>query len=179
MDSTALYYTFSTIAQTLAAGFAVLAAFVLYRLQGIEHGLLHANDVFSRFGTYMSIEEIWRTLSTDGFDALDAKMRAIEKERGVHFYGRETLEPPSRQVLLWWPIWKTTVLWLRISLGTTVADVALCFLCLPLVPQLATSAPRAYGTMTVAVVAGVAALFMYARLIFVLLSPARLSPLAP
>lgn len=32
---TALYYTFSTIAQTLAAAIALLAAFALYRLQGL------------------------------------------------------------------------------------------------------------------------------------------------
>jgi len=41
MDSleTALYYTFSTIAQTLAAAIALLAAFVLYRLQSINSGI--------------------------------------------------------------------------------------------------------------------------------------------
>ncbi len=35
-DETALYYTFSTIAQTLAGAFGILGAFVLYRLQGIK-----------------------------------------------------------------------------------------------------------------------------------------------
>jgi len=117
MDSTALYYTFSTIAQTLAAGFAVLAAFVLYRLQEIENQLSHANRVFSDYREYMSFEDIWRILTTEGFEVLDAKMRGIEKQRGVHFYGRDTLEPPSRQVLLWWPLWRTTVFWLRVSLA--------------------------------------------------------------
>jgi len=36
MDATTLYYTFSTIAQTLAAAFAFVGAFVLFRLQGIN-----------------------------------------------------------------------------------------------------------------------------------------------
>lgn len=33
---TVLYYTFSTIAQALAAAMAILAAFAMYRLQGID-----------------------------------------------------------------------------------------------------------------------------------------------
>lgn len=178
MDSTALYYTFSTVAQTLAAGFAVLAAFVLYRLQGMENELTRANDVFARFGNYISVQQIWDMLTTEGFEALDVRLRQIEKERSTHFYGRETLEPPSRAVLLWWPIWKTTVRWLKISLATTVADIALCFSFLPVVPHLATWPAASYCLMAVAVITGIAVLLMYARLILLLLSPAKLSPLA-
>ena len=38
---TALYYTFSTIAQTLAAAIALLAAFLLYRLQSLNSAVEH------------------------------------------------------------------------------------------------------------------------------------------
>jgi hypothetical protein len=38
MEST-LYYTFSTIAQTLAGAIALLGAFILYRLQKLNNGL--------------------------------------------------------------------------------------------------------------------------------------------
>jgi hypothetical protein len=177
MDPTALYYTFSTVAQTLAAGFAVLAAFVLYRLQGMERELLEANAVFARLREYISVPDIWSILTTEGFEALDARMRRTEKERSVHFYGRETLEPPSRAVLLWWPIWRTTVHWLKVSLAVTVGDIAFCFALLPLVPSVAPTPGLAYTLMAVSVVVGAAALLMYARLIHLLLSPTRLSPL--
>ena len=40
-DSNALYYTFSTIAQTLGAAIALLGAFVLYRLQGLNTEVDH------------------------------------------------------------------------------------------------------------------------------------------
>jgi hypothetical protein len=36
IDETALYYTFSTIAQTLAGAFAILAAFVLFKIQSLN-----------------------------------------------------------------------------------------------------------------------------------------------
>src|SRR5437763_1132352 len=51
MMETALYYTFSTIAQTLAAAIALLAAFLLYRLQTIAHAIdQHVNKLVQFFG---------------------------------------------------------------------------------------------------------------------------------
>ena len=76
------------IAQTLAAGFAVLAAFVLYRLQGIETKFAQAKAVFAQLHEYLTTEEIWRVLLQEGL------------------YTRSLLESPSRSVLLLWPIWK-------------------------------------------------------------------------
>lgn len=177
MDTNALYYTFSTVAQTLAAGFAILAAFVLYRLQGIEYQLTSANEVFSRFKDYMSIEEIWRHLLTNGFEPLEARMKEIEVEKKVGFYSRSTLEPPSGAVLLWWPIWKITVRWLRLALLATALDIGFCFVCLPLAPAIATNATLSYLLMGSAVLAGITAVGLYVRLIFLLLSPAKLSPI--
>jgi hypothetical protein len=67
---TALYYTFSTIAQTLAAAMALLAGFALYRLQGLskvledtsltileayvgaDHGRLNALRVGAQFADF-------------------------------------------------------------------------------------------------------------------------------
>jgi len=176
IDSTALYYTFSTIAQTLAAGFAVLAAFVLYRLQGIETEFSQANSVFAQLDEYITMEEIWRVLLTEGFESLDAQLSAIEKERYMGLYTRSLLEHPSRSVLLWWPIWKVTVRWLRVSLWTTVMDVGWCFVALPCVPYLAASPWLAWTSSVVAVIAGLVAISVYTRVIFLLLAPARLSP---
>ncbi len=40
LDETALYYTYSTIAQTLAGAFGVLGAFTLFKLQSIQQSCL-------------------------------------------------------------------------------------------------------------------------------------------
>ena len=179
MDSNALYYTFSTVAQSLAAGFAVLAAFVLYRLQHIEQQLTSANSVFDRFSNYITTTEIWTTILSDGLEALETRMRVLEKERNTSFYSRSTVEGPVNAVLLWWPIWKKTVLWLKVSLITTIGDIALALSLLPLVPSL-TAVPAPCNSILVAVVAiAIAALLMYGRLILLLLNPARLSPFNP
>ena len=45
---TALYYTFSTIAQTLAAGIAILGAFALYRLQSINAEIAERSSTIAR-----------------------------------------------------------------------------------------------------------------------------------
>jgi hypothetical protein len=173
---TALYYTLSTISQTLAAGFAVLAAFVLYRLQSMEYELSKSNEVFSRFHDYISLKEIWRYILEEDYDVLDKRMREIEKECNISFYSPDTLKPPFEQVLFWWPIWKTTTLWLRVALAFTVVDIAICFSALPFVPLMATNSCVYISVLAIAVVIGICAVLLYARLIFLLLSPAKLGP---
>jgi hypothetical protein len=42
VDATAIYYTLSTIAQTLAGALAVLVAFVLFRLSHLSELVRHA-----------------------------------------------------------------------------------------------------------------------------------------
>jgi len=162
----------------LAAGFAVLAAFVLYRLQGIETEFAQAKAVFAQLHEYLTIEEMWRVLLQEGFESLDAWLSALEKERQIGLYTRSLLESPSRSVLLLWPIWKVTVRWLRISLWTTVMDVAWCFIALPCVPYLVTAPWLAWTSSVIAVIAGLIAIFVYTRVIFLLLAPPRLSPLS-
>jgi len=39
IDATTLYYTYSTIAQTLAGAFGIIGAFVLFRLQGLNQSI--------------------------------------------------------------------------------------------------------------------------------------------
>jgi hypothetical protein len=39
IDTTTLYYTYSTIAQTLAGAFGIIGAFVLFRLQGLNQSI--------------------------------------------------------------------------------------------------------------------------------------------
>ena len=50
-DATALYYTYSTIAQTLAAAFAFVGAFVLFRLQSIDKTCLELTNIILKYLT--------------------------------------------------------------------------------------------------------------------------------
>ncbi len=172
----ALYYTLSTIAQALAAGFAVLAAFVLYRLQGMESEILRSREVLSRYREYITPKELWRMVLEKNFDEIDSHMRKIEQERCVHFYSPSTLREPAEQLMLWWPLWKKTTFWLRVSLVVTVIDIGVCFALLPFVPDLALTPAFAWSSLSLAVVLGLLAIYLYARLIWILLSPARLGP---
>lgn len=177
MDASALYYTFSTIAQTLAAGLAVLAAFLLYRLQGIENSLAHANATFERHKQYISVQDVWNCLLNDGFASLDERMMQIEKDRNIAFYSRNTWEEPSMLVIFWWPIFLTTRRWVRIALIITIVDIATCFIAMPYVPEIIRY-PKIYQALCATVIIlGMFALLTYAKLIFLLVSPAKYNPL--
>jgi len=69
MHEAGLYYTFSTIAQTLAAAFAVLAAFVLFRLTNAEQAFLQLDRRFSAVLGGHPREELWRLVTEEA--ALD------------------------------------------------------------------------------------------------------------
>lgn len=48
---TSLYYLFSTIAQTLAAGIAILGAFALYRLQAMNSEIAERSSTIAQFAS--------------------------------------------------------------------------------------------------------------------------------
>jgi hypothetical protein len=176
MDASALYYTFSTIAQTLAAGFAVLAAFVLFRLQGIETELNRAKAAFAAFPDYFKPSEAWDILTTKGVDAFGQTLSKIEEERHVVVMGFRALLGPSEQVARWWPIWHKTVKLLRWSLGVTVADIGICLVAIPMVPQMAPSLSLSSAAAAVTVLLAIAAIALYSLLILLLLTPTPLAP---
>jgi hypothetical protein len=56
-DETALYYTFSTIAQTLAGSFAMLGAFVLFKIQSLNEGFRNLYLILSSVPLHFKSEE--------------------------------------------------------------------------------------------------------------------------
>ena len=54
----ALYYTFSTIAQALAAAMALLAAFAMYRLKTIDDESSHAADLIKGTTTAFPVIQV-------------------------------------------------------------------------------------------------------------------------
>jgi len=53
-DETALYYTFSTIAQTLAGSFAMLGAFVLFKIQSLNEGFRNIGNLLTPVSRYIA-----------------------------------------------------------------------------------------------------------------------------
>lgn len=75
----ALFYTFSTIAQTLATAFALLGAFVLFRIQQIAATLENTSRVVMQ--PYLPNEEA-RRLQTEGrFKELEAMLKGQVPQR--------------------------------------------------------------------------------------------------
>jgi hypothetical protein len=70
MENT-LYYTFSTIAQSLAGAIAFVGAFVLFRLQAISQALRSGADILGRL--WLGDEEIQRASAAGDFGALLAR----------------------------------------------------------------------------------------------------------
>jgi hypothetical protein len=178
MDATALYYTFSTIAQTLAAGFAVLAAFVLFRLQGIESDLVKADDVFSNEGLdYISRDEIWEILTTKGADAVVETLKKIQDERkvAVVFAFPHVARAAQRAGRLL-SVYRQTVRLTKWSLCFTVTDIALCLIAIPFVPRLSLCFALSWWLAGATVLLAVVAVTLYARLILILLRRPDLTP---
>jgi hypothetical protein len=68
MDANALYYTFSTIAQTLAGALAVMVAFVVLRLPKLEEMIRDAEDSFARWAGIVPLTDslVVRHTQSDG-----------------------------------------------------------------------------------------------------------------
>lgn len=168
MNENALFYTFSTVAQTLAAGFAVLAAFVLYRLRDVETGIYEADKAF-KMQSVISANEIWLLIAEKGGqEALNVYYeRAKDKPDSLNPAFHKTLSAAC----LWLETWTLSHVWLRISLLVTVVDVAMCFMALPFVPYLS-SGNCGFILALISVAVGIVALGVYVKLIFVLLATA-------
>lgn len=76
MENT-LYYTFSTIAQTLAGAVAFLGAFVLFRLQAISHLLQSSAELLSR--VWLADDEIQRAAAGSDYSAVLARAQILVK----------------------------------------------------------------------------------------------------
>src|SRR5262249_5355065 len=77
LSETALYYFFSTVAQTLAASFGILAVFLVFRLPGVEASFVAARDEFRNFTTRVAPEELLRVAQRGGWAAVAARLREM------------------------------------------------------------------------------------------------------
>src|SRR5260370_21826960 len=78
MTESTLYYTFSTVPQTLAGGGAILVAVVLYRLGEIDRIIDTAADHLETAWQAYPFRELWRALERNGWKGVERVLRRLD-----------------------------------------------------------------------------------------------------
>jgi len=155
VDANALYYTFSTIAQTLAGALAVLVAFVLFRLRDLDKKIDLGNERLRALGEPYLEARI--TLRKHGMAALKKLLE-----------GKVTFHPEAEEdcrVAYGASKTRTTVTrLLYVSLLMTALDIAACFVALPATSALICSGWALRSIVTL-VGLGIICLLLYVWLI--------------
>jgi hypothetical protein len=154
----ALYYTLSTIAQTLAGTLAILVAVVLFKLSALSRAIDIAKERFRNLS--IDTRTAWPILRDKGVDIL---AQTLANELSLHPHGllRQDFQAAHAAYQDWGRInWR-----LYSALGVTVLDIGLCFAVLPFTPRIACS-PWASGLTLFSIVGlGTTSLCLYVRLI--------------
>jgi hypothetical protein len=176
LSDTALYYTFSTIAQTLAGAVAVLAAFLAFRLPGIEAIFSEARSVFERHQPYIDSDEQMDIATNSGGAAVIERLREIAKEKETFGWvqNENDVKRVADQVRFWWPIRQSALQRLRVSLFVTSFDIAVCLIAIPLAKTLEDSQAWAKSAALLTVVLALVSLVLYYRLIMTIVNPRTL-----
>jgi len=165
LDANALYYTLSTIAQTLAGALAVMVAFVLFRLGGIEEVIGVGLNVLKARERKALYAETAPILKKQGWEAL----RKLLVERDDELAGDTDAPRIFRAAHVAWRFRAQTAFWLKLSLGSSILAIALCFAALPFTPRIVSSPLATGAVLTLAVGLGIASLVLYWRLIWTIL----------
>src|SRR5262245_38961436 len=134
MDANAIYYTLSTISQTLAGALAVLVAFVVLRVQQCDTALAEGEKLF--FNNVVNDASAWRVLLRDGWDEMVA--RTALGDRNIERYIRQACVAAHASAHARHQI----IYRLRMALGLTVITISLSLVALPFTPRLSESVGR-------------------------------------
>jgi len=166
-DPNALYYTFSTIAQTLAGAFGILAAFALYGLTELSRQISHAQEVVRNLSS--PFEPAWATFAEKG---VDEYLRAEVPTSNIPSEDLRIFVLRRGEAAL------RSAFTLRRTLATallfTVADIIGSIILIPFVPNIA-GLPLFWRSVVLAVTVGaaVACLVLYAELVWGIVAPLR------
>jgi hypothetical protein len=168
MTESALFYTFSTIPQTLAGGAAILVAVVLYRLGDVDRTIDHAREHLQAAWRERPFRIAWRALERGGWRAVEGVVARWEGFVST-FEDQNAGRRAYRALRL-----RQQILFLLVaSLTLTALDILVCFASIPLTPRLlraqADAAQVVVGTLTLTCLC----LGFYARLIWAMVQPIR------
>jgi hypothetical protein len=154
VDATALYYTFSTIAQTLAGALAVLVAFTLFGLAKLDEAIRKGQAELLRYSQW---PKRWEALRAGGLKGLEDDVGTAVTQLDLRIaYHEASVSAGLRPGVLHA---------LRIALAATVVDIGLCFIALPFTPNLASLPSLAWSTAGATITLGIVCLWLYWRLI--------------
>jgi hypothetical protein len=156
----ALYYTLSTIAQTLAAALAVLVAFVLFRLSALDRRIDLAKDILRRRSLGLPYEQTWPVLRDQGMRALVGFLTNQEQPAPLHHSEERACDAAHAAYQTWGVILHR----LYTTLTVTVVAIAFCFVALSFTRHIVWS-PFATHVLAASVALGIVCLFLYVWLI--------------
>ncbi len=162
MDSSVYYYTYSTLAQSLAGAFGFLAAVVLYRLQSLNSQLeTIATNLIGDPKTFLS--EPFRTLFAYHRWTQFVRQVQMDQEsrtpvfKELNFMDLGAMDHASRQIQM-------IRRWFLISMVMTVAGITSCLLALYLMGWI-----QSPELMALLVLQGLLTLASYMRLMVLVL----------
>jgi hypothetical protein len=156
VSENALYYTFSTIAQTLAAAFGILTAIVVVRLPTLENAVENAKAIILTHHGDANYETAWTALRQHGLSGYRAAGFRVEG----HLVNMQ-LAVAHRA----WVSWGKLISSVRLAMIPTGADIAACFLALPVVPWLAPKPTWAWTAVVLTVATAVLCIVSYGWLV--------------
>ena len=164
MEST-LYYTFSTIAQTLAGAIALLGAFILYRLQKLNNGLDdHAKFIRKQYAADEDLISLNSFIVKGQYKKFlkytSAKPVVAAKEEGQSPVTDVQVKMQELLVLR-----KSLVRSFTVSLFLTVTLIAASVIALAVTPSLNSRNNVRSGSLSLAVVWFLACLISYVSLL--------------
>jgi hypothetical protein len=166
----ALYYTFSTVAQTLAAALAILAAFIVFRLPDIETLFANFHDEAHDYTTKVEAAELLEAAQRGGRTRVDARLKDSSATSGDPV----TAEAFLRRAQEVHRAWKTRQTALNdLSIAFIVGGVAIggSLLALPFVPNLVCQVVWATSIVAAILILSILALVLNYRMIRRLINP--------
>ena len=160
MDATAIYYTLSTVAQTLAGALAILVAVVLFKLTALRSVIDTGKDTLRSYSLEPAV--YWSVLRDHGYQAMAE--RAL-KDLNYEMSGNRDLERAGEAARVAYEDWGRINYRLGVVLAFSVVNITLCFVALPFTPAFAFSRPIAWAILGDASGLGVTCVALYLWLI--------------
>ena len=170
MNESTLYYTFSTIPQTLAGGGAILVAVVLYRLGEIDRIIDTAADHLETAWQGHPFRELWRALERNGWKGVERVLRRLDAGEAAAGAAEQAA---CRRAYRAMRARRQILFLLYSALGFTVLDILVCITSIPVTPNLLKSPEDASQVVVGTIVLTGICLGFYARLIWAMVQRVR------
>ncbi|MBN1916972.1 MAG: hypothetical protein JW889_03600 [Verrucomicrobia bacterium] len=159
-----LCWTFSTIAQTLAGGFGILAVLVVFRLQSAENQIVDHARILPYFLRPAETQE-WLNRLRDG--ELSAFLDWFGKEsprKNISRQDNETVVSSATIISYLGSVTKKSLMRLKVSLCLTAASIGGCLILLSLSNVLAASSVVSVVALSVTTLLAIICLLAYVQI---------------